>query len=87
MSQWGNMAELQIDKVAIREDILIGQNVSGGTEQDLGEFYRQLLNEIEGRWEPSREEDADISKRPLIRYAEWRVIEAGYNEEERNEVT
>ena len=41
------------------------------------------MNEIEERWAPSREEDAGISKRPLIRYAEWGVIEAGYNEEER----
>ena len=66
------MAELQMDKVALQKDILTRQNERQRerTEKDSKEFNRELLNEIEERWAPSREEDAGISKRPLIRYAE-----------------
>ena len=77
------MGELQIDKVALQKDILIRQNESDGKEKDLEEFNRKLPNEIESRWESSREEDAGISKRPLIMYGEWRAIESGYSEEKR----
>ena len=83
MSQWGNMDELQIDKVALQRDILIRQNESERTEKDLEEFDRKFLSAIEERCEPGSEEDSDISTIPLIRYGEWRAIEAGYNEEER----
>ena len=76
------MAELQIGKVALQR-IFFFDRTSAREQRDLEEFNRKLLNELEERWGPNREEDADISKRPLIRYEDWRVIEAGYNEEGR----
>ena len=45
---------------------------------DLREFGGRLFDDIDGRWESSREEDADVAKKPLIGYEEWGAIEAGY---------
>ena len=77
------MAELQIDRIALQRDILVRQNEGEGTEMELQEFHRMLLADIDDRWESSREEDADTTKKPFIGYEAWGIIEASYTEEER----
>ena len=84
VSQREHMAELQIDRIVLQRDILVRQNESDGTEVEKMEFNRRLIASIDDRWGSSREEDADATKKPLIGYAEWRVIESRYAEEARN---
>ena len=83
-SQWGKMAELQIDSVALQRDILARQNGNDSTTMGRRERDRRLLVVLDNRWESSREADADQNEKPLIGYEEWGVIETRYTEGERN---
>ena len=58
-TQWGEMADLPIDSVAIHRDILVRQNESASAEIEAKEYNRMLLADLDDRWESSREEDAD----------------------------
>ena len=53
-----------------------------------GVQQKVVAGDIDERWGSSREEDADVAKKPLIGYEEWRererAVEAGYAREARN---
>ena len=75
---WDRVAELKIDRVEVRNDILERQL----TDADISNAWRrELANELGGiatRWESSRsEEEADQKKRPLHNSQEWGGIEKG----------
>ena len=77
VSQWGQMAELEIGRICLQRGIPIRLNENARKEGDLKEFGRSLLGDIGDRWGPSRE-DADVINRPLIGYEEWRALEGRY---------
>ena len=67
----------------MRKDILIAQNKNDQTEPEKKESNLRLLANIDGRWESSREEGADATKKPLVDYDEWRTSDGGLYTEER----
>ena len=60
------LAELQIDKVAERTDILTNQLEEGDIAGDLRSQLRSELGSILERWESDRSEEADQTTRPLL---------------------
>ena len=73
------LAELQIDKVAVRKDIPTNQLGGDEIAGDMGAQLRRELGGILDRWGSGRTEEADQKKRPLLGSDEWRVIVAGYD--------
>ena len=71
------LADLQIDKVAARKDILTKQLEEEEIAGDLRAQLRRELGGILERWESDRSEDAYQKKRPLLNSSEWVAIEAG----------
>ena len=47
--KWGQLAELQIDSITMRKDILIAQNKKDHTEQGGKEFNHRLLADVDER--------------------------------------
>ena len=76
--QWGQLAELQIDKVALRRWISAEENSPEPFEGEWRASNTRLLKQIDGRWELDRTEKADTSKKPLLGYGEWAAIDMGF---------
>ena len=83
--QWGHLAELQMDTISSQKDILIDQNRNERAERETKEFNLMLLAGINERWESSREEGDDTTKKPLVDYDEWRSIDGCLYKEESQE--
>ena len=83
----GELSEFQMDNISLQRDIPIEQNRSEGADAAAKEFNIRLLADIDERWETSREEGADVAKKPLIDYDEWRVIDGCLYREERESGT
>ena len=81
--QWAQLSELQMDTISTQRDILIEQNRIEGEDSAAKEFNRRLLEEIDERLGTSREAGADVNKKPLVDYDEWRVIDGCLYREER----
>ena len=74
---------MQVGGIALQRDILVEENKSESTDNGKEDFNFRLLEEIADRREMSRAEDADIAKKPLLSYNEWRDIDEGLYREER----
>ena len=81
--QWGQLAELQVDGIALQRDILVEQNKREPTDNEQRDSNVRLLAEIDERWGMSRTENADIAKKPPLSYNKWRAIEECLFREER----
>ena len=73
--------------ISLQRDILIEQNRSEGKEAAAKEFNIRLLAEKDERWETSGEEGPNVTKKPLVDYDEWRVIDGCLYREERESGT
>ena len=60
--QWGQLAELQIDAVALRRWILMEENDQEACTGERRSSNARLLNKIEERWEVGRTDKADKSR-------------------------
>ena len=69
--------------IALQGDILVDGDKRESTGNEKKDFNVRLLAEIDERWEMSSAEDADIAKKPLLNYNEWRAIDEGLYREER----
>ena len=70
-SQWEQLAELQIDAVALRRSILMEENDHESCKGERRSNNSRLLQKIEARWEVGRTDKADTKKKPLPEYEEW----------------
>ena len=66
----------------MRRDILVEENRRESTDDEKGILNIMLQDEIDERWEVSRGEEADIAKKPLIKYDEWNAVDEGLYREE-----
>ena len=62
--QWGELAELQMDKVALQRWIWIDGNSQEACEGERKAHIVKLLGHIDSRWGFGRTEDADTNKKP-----------------------
>ena len=69
--QWVQLAELQMDKVALQGWIRVDGNSQDSTEGGRGANNATLLDEVDSRWELGITGTADVSKGPLLKYHEW----------------
>ena len=60
--QFGNMAELQIDTMALRRGMLLEENAGINCEKGAKEHNIQLIRRMDERWELSRTCEADPRK-------------------------
>ena len=67
----------------MHRDTLAEENKRESADNEKRDFNVRLLEEIDERCEMSRTENADIAKKPLLNYNEWRSIEEGLFREER----
>ena len=75
--QWGQLAEFQMDTVALQRWILMGGNSQKACEGTRRVNNTRLLKQIDDRWEVDRAEKADTQKKPLSGYEEWAAIDMG----------
>ena len=68
--QRGQLAELQMDEIALQRDILVEENRQEATEGGRRALNIRLLAEIDSGWELERTKDADTCKSPLLNYQE-----------------
>ena len=81
--QWGQLAELQIDAVALQRWILKEENDPEACKGDRRSNKSRLLQRIEGRWEVDRTHKANAGKKPLLEYEEWASIDRAIGAERR----
>ena len=77
---WGELSELEIDKVAVQKEILKKQLEEGDIPDGLRIDIRDELGNFSKRWESSRKEEEDQMKRPLLTSQMWSDIETGTRE-------
>ena len=75
--QRGQLAELQMDTVALQRWILIEENSQRGCEGTRRVNNDRLLKQIDDRWEIYRAEKAGAEKKSLLEYEEWAAIDMG----------
>ena len=69
------LAELQIDTVALKRGLLMGENAKADCEEEKIAHNERLMRRIDSRWELKRTEESDTMKKPLITYPEWIAID------------
>ena len=68
--QWGELAELQMDKVALQRWILAEENSQDACEGERKAHNAKISEQIDSRRELDRGENADTGKQPLLNYEE-----------------
>ena len=73
--KYGQLAELQIDTVALQRGLLSDENAMADCKEEASAHNGRLIREIDSRWESKRTEESDTLKKPLITYPEWISID------------
>ena len=72
---WGQLAELQIDTVAMKRGMFMEENAKADCKEGKRRHNEQLVQRTDKRLEVGRTEEADTLKKPSITYTEWIAID------------
>ena len=78
--QFEQMAELQIDTIALQRGMLVEENAGINCKKEKIGHNTRMIQRTDGRWGTSRTSEADAAKNPLINYKEWIAIDGKLRE-------